>query len=285
MSQLNTPILFIIFNRPELSKVVFERIREVKPKKLYVAADGPRDLKPKEKALCEETRQILKQIDWPCELKTLFRESNLGCGRAVSSAISWFFQMEEMGIILEDDIVPDLSFFPYCSQLLEYYKNDSTVMQINGCNFQQGQLRGDGSYYFSAFPHVWGWASWRRAWQNYDFNLSDVNYFYNLNKLKFYFKEKKILNTWYEIFFKMNQKLIDTWDYQWNYAIWNVKGKVIAPNVNLISNIGFGIDATHTHDQDSKFANLTTSSIDNVLHPTNTFINKEADLFTFKYCY
>ena len=284
MSAFNTPVLFVIFNRPDVTQLVFNRIREVRPSRLYVAADGPRAGKPGEKELCEKTRSIIDTIDWPCEVKKLYRDANVGCGKAVSGAINWFFDQEEMGIILEDDIMADLSFFSYCSELLERYKNDEKVMQINGCNFQQGVNRSEGSYYFSAFPHVWGWASWRRAWKHYDFNLSDVNYFYNDDKMDYYFTNKKIKRTWYEIFFKMNQKMIDTWDYQWNYAVWKNKGKVITPNTNLISNIGFGAEATHTFDNTSKFANNKTGSIDLIKHPSDLSINKEADLFTFVYC-
>jgi len=278
------PVLFLIFNRPDVTQVTFACIREAKPAKLYVAADGPRKNKPGEDLLCKKTRDLI-QIDWPCELKTLYRESNLGCGRAVSAALNWFFEQEESGIIIEDDILPHPSFFEYCQKMLEKYKDDESVMHINGCNFQDGIKRGDGSYYFSAFPHVWGWAGWRRAWKRYDFNLSDVNYFYNLNKLAYYFRDKKIWNYWYPIFFKMNQKMIDTWDYQWNYAIWNSKGKVITPQVNMISNIGFNEQATHTTDPTNKFANRTTFEIRDLKHPVERSMNREADLYTFINCY
>jgi hypothetical protein len=284
MSAFNTPILFIIFNRPDVTKIVFERIREIKPLKLYVAADGARNDKLVESELCNQARAIIEAIDWPCNIKKLYREENLGCGKAVSSAISWFFEQEEKGIIIEDDILADLSFFAFCENLLEQYKDDKNVMAINGCNFQQGIKHGDGTYYFSAFPHVWGWATWRRAWKRYDFNLSDLNYFYNLNKLKRYFKSKETIDFWHEIFFKMNRKAIDTWDYQWNYAIWNSGGKVITPNVNLIRNIGFGKEATHTFDETSKFSNLKVSSIESILHPSSTKINEIADLYTQANC-
>jgi hypothetical protein len=207
----------------------------------------------------------------------------LGCGKGVSTAINWFFKHEEKGIIIEDDIVPDLSFFTYCETLLDYYENDASIMHINGCNFQSSKKHGDGSYYFSAFPHVWGWATWRRAWNLYDFNLSDLNYFYNLKKLNYYFDSKKIINTWHEILFKMNRKWMDTWDYQWNYAIWNNKGKVIVPNINLIKNIGFSENATHTKDITSKFSNMQSKSISEIIHPTSKIINKEADERSYYY--
>ncbi|PBQ33850.1 nucleotide-diphospho-sugar transferase [Sphingobacteriaceae bacterium] len=279
----STPILFIIFNRPDHTEKVIENFRRVKPARVYVAADGPREGNAKDKELCERTRSLIDTIDWPCEVKKLYRTANLGCGKAVSQAISWFFDNEEMGIVLEDDILPDLSFYSYCADLLDRYKNDEQIMHINGCNFQQGVVRGEGSYYFSAFPHVWGWAGWRRAWKKYEFNLSDINYFYNLDKLNYYFNNKKAKASWYEIFFKMNQKMIDTWDYQWNYAIWKNQGKVITPNVNLISNIGFGANATHTFDSDNKFSNLATSFLKITTHPKERRIDSEADKFTIEY--
>lgn len=280
----STPILFLIFNRPEVTQKVFERIREVKPEKLYVAADGPRKDKNGEDLLCKQTRAIINLVDWQCEVFTLYRDTNLGCGKGVSEAITWFFNHEEMGIILEDDVLPNISFFDYCTTMLHHYKSDSKVMHINGCNFQQGVKRSDGSYYLSAFPHVWGWATWRRAWKSYDFNLSDLNYFYNLKKLNYYFKDKAVKEHWYEIFFKMNRKWMDTWDYQWNYAIWNQQGKVVTPNVNLITNLGFGEGATHTTDKTSKFAELKTEVLQDIKHPLDLNINTAADQHTFEYC-
>jgi hypothetical protein len=285
MSLLQTPILFIIFNRPDTTRTVFEAIRKAKPAKLYVAADGARANKAGEAQLCEETRAIINSVDWPCEVKKLYRDTNLGCGKGVSGAISWLFEQEETGIILEDDVLPDPSFFNYCSELLHIYSDNQSIMHINGCNFQQGVQRGNGSYYFSAFPHVWGWATWRRAWKMYDFNLSDMNYFYNLNKLRYYFKDKKAIDSWHAIFFKMNRKFIDTWDYQWNYAIWNNKGRVITPNVNMIKNIGFGENATHTLDANSRFSGLDTLSIGPLVYPSTTAIDEDADLHTQNYCY
>lgn len=282
---MNTPILLVIFNRADVTAKVMQRIREVQPFKLYIAADGPRDGKEGEAERCKQTREVAEQVDWPCEVKKLYRSQNLGCGKAVSEAVTWFFSHEEMGIILEDDILAHPSFFEYASKMLFDYKDRPEVMHINGCNFQQGVVRGDGSYYFSAFPHVWGWAGWRRAWQRYDFHLGELNYFYWSGKIKQYFPEENIQNKWHEIFFRMNRKQIDTWDYQWNYSIWNWGGKVITPNVNLISNIGFGEGATHTTETESKFANVPSSAIENIIAPSSRSINHAADLHTFNYCY
>jgi len=173
--EFNTPILFLVFNRPNTTQRVFNVIRQVKPKQLFVAADGPRRDKGADEEKCEATREIVKQIDWDCEVKTLFREENLGCGKAVSSAITWFFENVEEGIILEDDCLPNLDFFGYCEELLDRYRDNREVMFIGGDNFQKGKKWGDASYYFSAYNHVWGWATWKRTWDIYDFKLDSIN--------------------------------------------------------------------------------------------------------------
>ena len=169
---LNTPILFLIFNRPEITARVFQEIRKAKPKQIYIAADGPRIDHPDDTALCNKTRQICDSIDWDCEVKTLFREENLGCQLAVSNAIDWFFKHESEGIILEDDCLPSQSFFHFCAELLDFYRDDEEIMCISGNNFQQGRGDDEESYYFSRYPHCWGWATWRRAWNKYDHDMS-----------------------------------------------------------------------------------------------------------------
>ena len=170
-SSVHTAVLFLVFNRPETTKQVFEAIRQAKPPRLYVAADGAREGKPGESERVEQVRQIATEVDWPCEVKTLFRDKNLGCKQAVSSAIDWFFDNEEQGIILEDDCLPHPDFFTFCETLLKRYATDERVWVITGDNFQDGQKRGDGSYYFSRYNHVWGWASWRRAWSKRDMSI------------------------------------------------------------------------------------------------------------------
>ena len=166
-----SPILFLIFNRPETTKKVFSAIKEVQPPRLYIAADGPRSEQPDEADHCELARTIATKVDWDCEVKTLFRDQNLGIRIAVSQAIDWFFEQEPEGIILEDDCLPDQSFFWFCKELLEKYRNDTRIMHIGGTNFQFGKNRTNYSYYFSRYAHIWGWASWRRAWEYYDEKL------------------------------------------------------------------------------------------------------------------
>ncbi|GHT21793.1 hemolytic protein HlpA [Bacteroidia bacterium] len=275
-----TPVLFLIFNRTDTTQQVFNAIREAKPKHLYVAADGARPNREGEAEKCQQTRDIIKQVDWDCEVKTLFRTENLGCGLAVSSAITWFFDNVEQGIILEDDCLPHPDFFMYCRELLERYRDNDEVMFIGGTNHQLGIERGDASYYFSAFSHVWGWASWRSSWEKYHYDVSGISLLQFENMLNCYFKEDASIIRYYKRIFKlMQQHKIDTWDYQWTFSIWINKGLAIIPNKNLVSNIGFGENATHTSAKKNRSANLPTSSIRPIKHPNAITQNKKADFY------
>lgn len=278
----NTPILFLIFNRPDKADKVFEAIRTVKPKYLYLAADGPRINKANEAEVCANTREIvLNSIDWDCEVKTLFREINLGCGKAVSEAITWFFDNVEEGIIIEDDCLPSLSFFSFCSQLLHYYRYDERIMMISGNNFQQGIKRGKGDYYFSAYLHIWGWASWRRAWEKYEFEPKVINERNIVSILRKYFNTKSEIDFWFSNFKAIQMKNVDTWDFQWAFSIWAANGLSILPNVNLVSNIGFGENASHTINESSIFSKVKTSSINtSLVHPRKIKQNRKADQYT-----
>jgi len=277
-----TPILFLVFNRPETTKKVFERIREIQPSRLFVAADGPRMDVEGEKERSEEVRTlILNGIDWDCEVKTLFRDSNLGCGHAVSGAITWFFQNVEEGIILEDDTLPDISFFNFCETLLKRYRNDEKIKMIGGNNFQNGKWRGDGSYYFSAYSHIWGWASWRRTWNEYDLELKELNEAKVSKILDKYFPDKKIKSHWLDVFNQLRDGKFDTWDLQLLYCILQKNGKTIIPNVNLVTNIGFGVGATHTANKNDILSDIPYSSLDSLVHPTDLTINGDADAYTF----
>lgn len=278
MNNFDVPILFLIFNRPDTTQKVFNVIKEIKPKKLFVAADGPRIGREGETILCQKTRDIIKQINWDCELKTLFRENNLGCGKSVSSAITWFFENVEEGIILEDDCLPNVDFFYYCKELLEYYRNDNRVMSIGGNNFQNGKKYGEASYYFSIFNHIWGWATWKRTWNSYDFKLANINKKEMKKIIKKNFFIKYQVRYWNIIFKRMKRKNpIDTWDYQLTFSIWKNNGLSIIPNVNLVTNIGFGEDATHTKNSNSIAANIENNKIIPIIHPNDVIRNKDAD--------
>lgn len=278
-----TPILFVIFNRPEPTKLVFEEIKKVKPLKLFIAADGPRSENIADIENCKNTRAIIDLIDWECEVKTLFRENNKGCGLAVSEAITWFFNEVEEGIILEDDCLPNPTFFNYCENLLSVHRYDEKVMHIGGSNFLFNNIDIADSYYYSSVAHVWGWASWRRAWKKYNYNVSDFYLFVRDQKIYNYHSNKHMAEWWLEIFQKMYYKKINTWDYQWVYSIYNNNGVAIIPKVNLISNIGFGSEATHTFSSDSIFSKVKSDKIEMPLnHPPTIIINKIADTYFFK---
>jgi hypothetical protein len=272
---MKPPILFIVFNRFDSMKRVFEKIREFAPSRLYIAADGPRKNRPEEQAVCEKIRSyVLDSIDWPCAVFTLFRSENLGCGSAVSKAITWFFSHEADGIILEDDCIPAKSFFYYCEELLEKYKNDERIYHIAGNNPLIESPVGRNSYYFARVQHCWGWASWRRAWAKYDFDMGDFDEGSARKILEKLFGQADVIDYWLNIFCRMKTHEIDTWDYQWTYTIFMNYGMCINPTKNLISNIGFGVDATHTVNQ-SDMENQTRYELEGLIHPTKMKINRK----------
>lgn len=274
-----TPILFLIFNRPDSAMRVFEVIKRNRPACLYIAADGPRLVKQGEKEICDRLRKnILDKIDWPCEVKTLFRNVNLGCKIAVSSAIDWFFNNVEEGIILEDDCLPEDSFFCYCQELLEKYRHNDNIALISGDHFSNKKISGY-SYYFVQVPHIWGWATWRRTWKKYDVKMSEYLDFFNQNKIKEIWSERRIQNYWLDIFNEVYENKIDTWDYQLTFSIFLNKQFCICPNVNLVSNIGFGQNSTNTLVADGKSANLAIEKIVfPLVHPEKIVYNENMDI-------
>ncbi len=279
---LSTPVAFLIFNRPDLTEIVFQAIRQAKPKKLLVVADGPRFSEEVEK--CEKARAFIEKIDWDCEVLTNFSEKNLGCKRRVSSGLNWVFSEVEEAIILEDDCLPIPSFFYFCQTLLEHYREDERVMHISGDNFQSGQRRTEYSYYFSKYAHIWGWASWRRAWQHYDVEMKTWSEYKKLNLIRSLCEDAYEQKYWIDIFDRVFSGAVDTWDYQWLYACWSQNGLSILPDSNLVSNIGFGIDATHVSGE-SPWARLPVSDIWEIKHPPFIVRNHEADNYTFDFHY
>jgi hypothetical protein len=260
---LETPILYLVFNRLEETKASFSIIREIKPKKLYVAADGHRNHIEGEKGVCQEVRSyILENIDWECELHTLFRDANLGCGKAVQGGLDWFFEKEKLGIILEDDILPDPSFFKYANSMLKQYEYDEKIFSINGCNL--GYKNQDAAYGVTRYFNMWGWATWKRSndlvkksWSDYDRVQDFKPKSAIIRSLKL--DTKWPLEEWYSLwitnFKNTHNGIIDTWDYQWTYTCLKNELFCIRPNVNLICNIGFNEKATHTLDMKSLVGN------------------------------
>ena len=268
------PVLLIVFNRPDTTQRVFDQIRLARPAQLFVAADGPRAHKPGEADLCEQTRRIVQQVDWPCTVETLFRPTNLGCRRAVSSAIDWFFAQVEAGIVLEDDCLPEPTFFGYCTELLERYRTDERVMHISGITFQAGRpVTGGASYYFSGFASIWGWATWRRAWQHYNVDPTENARHVALKPPYFNNRVRWLLRD-------IMAGRLDTWDTQWLITIRRYNGLSIVPRINQIQNIGFGLGATHTVRKPGWLANMVAGPIDQPLrHPDQVAINTEADWY------
>lgn len=240
-----TPVLFLIFNRPQTTAQVFQAIRNAKPRRLYVAADGPRTGEPADKESCQRAREIATAIDWECRLFTKFHQSNHGCKKAVSSGIDWFFQNEAKGIVLEDDCLPSLSFFKFCHEMLNRFEDDNRIMHINGSNFFWNRISTDYSYLVSKYGNIWGWATWRRAWERYDVDINDWPLVRrHLNRNGFYDRREISLRKWQIETIKSGQ--LDTWDYQWILTKMLQTGFSIVPKVNLVKNIGFIEDSTHT---------------------------------------
>ena len=281
------PILFLVFNRPDTTARVFEAIRAARPSQLFVAADGPRKDREGEAERTEQVRAIATAVDWPCTVTTLFRDGNLGCKRAVSSAIDGFFQQVPEGLVLEDDCVPDPTFFVYATELLARYRDDPRVMTISGDNFISATWQPAASYYFSAIPHIWGWGSWRRAWAHYDVEMADWIEQRDGGLLERRFPGAPATQRyWATIFDRVARGLIDTWDYQWVYTMFKQGGLSAMPAVNLITNVGFGADATHTVNPEAKLANLPSAALPlPLVHPTAVVPERSADAWSAEHVF
>ena len=280
-SFLSTPILLIIFNRPDVTIKVFETIRKAKPQILYVASDGPRKEKIEENKIVMQTRKIATAVDWPCKVKTLFRSKNLGCKYSVSGAIDWFFENEEQGIILEDDCLPHQDFFYYCETLLNYYKKNNKISIISGSNFKKKDKNNIESYYFSKYFCLWGWASWRRTWNCYDRDISFWPSWKYSDDWNERFDDKTQREYWNKLFELTHLNKIDTWDYQLLASIWKNNGLAIIPKSNLISNIGFGKNATFNKDKISRLSNVPVKEIGELVHPSKISQNQNKDREVF----
>lgn len=278
---MNTPVLLILFNRADTALQVLERIKLVGVKKLYLFSDGPRSSKIGESETLKKIQsEILNAIDWDCEVKTKFEEENKGPRYAIGNGINWFFENEEHGIIFEHDCLPNLSFFSFCEELLAKYADDERIMHISGNNFQFGHKRGDGDYYFSRLNHIWGFATWRRAWNHYDVEMKDYPYFKKVNGLQSLFNKKRMQKIWESILDKTFQKQLETWDYQWTFTLWKNNALAILPNENLVSNIGFDSSALNTTNPNHRLAAMQTSEIKQIKHPSLVIPDTKADDFS-----
>jgi hypothetical protein len=246
----------LIFNRPEHTARVFEEVRRARPPKLLVIADGPRSVHPEEAQRCRAARDVIAGVDWPCEVLTNYSEVNLGCKRRVASGLDWVFSQVEEAIILEDDCLPHPTFFRYCQELLERYRDDERVFHISGSHFRTHGEKNSFSYYFSRHSEIWGWASWRRAWRYYDVDMKLWPAIRDENRLESFLGDSGFAARLTREIDAVYDGHVDTWDCQWVLACWIHHGLTIRPQVNLVSNIGFGAQATHTRDVDNPTANL-----------------------------
>lgn len=275
----DTPIALIVFNRPDKVERLLKVIQQIKPSKLFIIADGPRPDRPDDLKKCEMTRAVFEKIDWPCDVFKRYAEVNLGCGLNPAAGISWVFSQVEEAIILEDDCIPDLSFFPFCQELLARYKNDQRVMHIAGSNYCTRDERVSNSYSFSRYTLNWGWATWRRAWQHYDFDMKLWDKLRGTSFLEDVLNgNKHDIRNWDDILQTVYEYHQDVWDYQWTFACWHQGSLGILPRVNLISNIGYDSDATHTNLENSPNINLPSEAMEFPLqHPNTITRNFHAD--------
>jgi len=283
----DTPILFLVFNRAHHSSEVFNQIRKIKPTKLYIVADGPREDRPSDRKGCYETRQLIMDgIDWPCQVKTLFREKNLGCKLSVSDGITWFFNQVEEGIILEDDCVPNISFFYFCRRMLEKYRFDQRILQISGSNYLQGKLNLAESYYFTKINDIWGWATWKRGWEKYDLKMTGYDKFLTDDALSNYMPVPKI-RKWLQSYLDESYTgKSNVWSSQWVFVLAKENALTIAPALNLVTNVGSdGIgEAANTTDQSSFiYSTLKAQEMpEKIIHPEYILPNVNADLVRFQ---
>ncbi len=252
MPRPQSPVLFLVFNRPEQTKRVFMEIKKARPTKLFIASDGPRENMLGEKKIVQEIREyILKNITWKCQVKTLFRDKNVGCKIAVSSAITWFFENVKEGIILEDDCLPSQGFFDFCQIMLKKYRNNHNIYHISGTNVEEISILPQDHFFSNCF-NVWGWATWKRAWKKYDVKMKDWKNWRNFRFLNFMHQYSLLtkFKSW-RLYNKTYSGKIDTWDYQWDFICKKNMALAAIPCKNLITNIGFK-QGTHTTNYDQK---------------------------------
>lgn len=286
MEKFKIPVLIIAFNRPKITENLIKELKKIKPKEIFFAVDGPRKNNKEDKIKVKETQEVIKNIDWPCKVKKLIRTENKGCKYGPAEAIDWLFKNVDKGIILEDDCLPNKSFFKFCEQLLEKYKDDERIMHISGTNYNRNWKSNLDSYYFSKYPFIWGWATWRRAWNKYDIEMKNYEIFKKETYLKQIFPNKLEAMTIKKGFKTVYKTNFTAWDHQWLYTVISNNGLSIVPNENLITNIGMGADATHTNTKLEEKRSLPTKELKFPLkHPEFILQNKESDKYYFKWIF
>ncbi|MEP1469840.1 MAG: glycosyltransferase family 2 protein [Halieaceae bacterium] len=278
---IQTPVAYIVFNRPQHTEKTFAVLRKLQPAHLFIIADGPRSSHPTDAERCLAVRKIVDQVDWPCEVRRNYADSNLGLKRRISSGLDWVFEEVERAIILEDDCVAHPDFFTFCDDLLDRFADNEKIYVITGNNFQNGHWRGEASYYFSRYNHCWGWATWRRAWKNYEGDLPFWPEWHDSKDWQETVTDRRERRYWGRIFDHVCSNKIDSWAYPWTACVWKSGGLTATPNVNLVSNIGFGSDSTHTASLNSPFAAMATKALGQITHPSAVVRDAEADGHVF----
>ncbi|MCA2847470.1 MAG: glycosyltransferase family 2 protein [Pseudanabaena sp. M135S2SP2A07QC] len=278
-----TPIVLIAYNRLEQTQKVIARILEAKPVEVFLIIDAPRNDQSIDEEKCHAVRKLLDQTEWNCQVFKNYAETNLGCKQRISTGLDWVFSQVESAIILEDDCLPDRSFFPFCEELLNRYRDDRRIVAISGDNFQFGRTRTNYSYYYSLYNHCWGWATWRRAWQHYDVDMKLWETVRDGDWLNDILQNAAAAKYWKHKFQQTYIGKFDTWDYQWTLSCWLQSGLTILPNQNLVSNIGFvAQSSTHTKNKNSPFANMSIETMQFPLkHPPLVVRDRQADDFTY----
>ncbi|MDZ4816300.1 MAG: glycosyltransferase family 2 protein [Verrucomicrobiota bacterium] len=280
---MDLAVAVIVFNRPRHAARLLATLEQVKPNKLFVIADGPRE-GGADDAKCAEVRALFDRVPWDCQVFRNYSEKNLGCGPRPATGISWVFEHVDEAIILEDDCVPDLTFFPYCQELLKRYRDDNRIMQISGNNFQFGSRSFPSSYYFSNFFHCWGWATWKRAWTHFSHEMTDWN---NLDKdvfLRSIINDPAFVKSWKKTFdYAASAGRNHIWDYPWLYSCWRQKALCVLPAHNLVSNRGFDDEGgTHTHGK-SRYMDMVIAPLEFPLkHPDRKVADIPSDNYTQK---
>jgi len=275
------PIVLFLYKRIDTTKKVWSTIQAKKPHKLYLIADGPKNLK--EEPLCSKVRDFVESnVNWQCEIIKIYSNVNLGCARRIQTGLDKVFENEEMAIILEDDTLLNQSFFDFCEELLERYKNDKSVVHISGCNPHLDAVKFKESYCFSSIVNIWGWATWKRAWENYNINMPSWQ---NQDKSSFLkhwipsIKERKGMRKMLDL--HCNNKDPWTWDYQWVYACWKTNGFSVSPSCNMVSNLGIGPNASNTKSHLS--VEMYPSTLDKIPFPlTHPLVERNTD-FEIRY--
>lgn len=281
----DTPVVLCIFNRPSVTRKVVTAIRQARPKTLLVIGDGARPNRPGEHELVAKTRAVLDDVDWPCDVQTNYSSINLGCRSRVASGLAWVFDKYSEAIVLEDDCLPDASFFPWCRDMLARYRDDDRVFSVAGTNFQAGRSRCLNGYYFSKYFHCWGWASWRRVWQTVDLDMRHWPEFIAQGGLDEIADSPAEHRYWDRILGDQYRGETDSWAYSWLASAWMTRSLSILPDVNLVSNIGFDEGATHTKGRSSPLANIPTKALRHWSEPDSIARNVMADAFTFNHVF